>query len=596
MQLRDYQQKCVDACISHIMKNTAPIVAELATGAGKSIIVSEIAKEIHRISKKHILCLAPSAELVTQNREKFLTTGSPASVFSASAGSKCLKHPVVFGTPQTVVNALEKFGDRFAMVIIDEAHGLTKSVKMIIDTFRSKYPKLRVLGLTATPYRMGSGYIYKQDNKNKDIHEDMAKDPYFQKLIFKITANELIKMGFLTPPKIGTIGGEHYETLHLQANQMGKFNSKEVDQAFLGKGRKTAYIVQDIVEKSKDRQSVMIFASTVQHAKEVIESLPVNISALITGETPKKERDTIINNFKSRRIKYLVNVAVLTTGFDAPSVDVIALLRATESAGLLQQIIGRGLRLFENKKDVLLLDYAENIERHSPDGDIFNPTIKAVKDSSSEKIEQKCPSCGYENIFALRPNKEGYEINQDGYFTDLLGAVIETESGQPLPAHFGRRCKGYIQVSNKVVDWVQCSHRWSFKVCENCHEENDIAARRCTSCKGELVDPNEKLIIEFKHLKKDPSRIQIDEVLDYSYRPTVSKSGNECYLVEFLTPYRKFQIWLQKNPKSSKAMGDLTLFKAYHKQIKTVEYIKKPSGFYEVLSYNKKAQECQANI
>ena len=102
----------------------------------------------------------------------------------------------------------------------------------------------------------------------------------------------------------------------------------------------------------------MLFAATVRHAEEVMASLPPDLSAMITGDTPKGERASIIARFKARRIKYLVNVAVLTTGFDAPHVDVIAILRKTESVGLLQQIIGRGLRLHDDKRDCLVLDYA----------------------------------------------------------------------------------------------------------------------------------------------------------------------------------------------------------------------------------------------
>jgi len=576
------------------MQSTLPIVAELATGAGKSIIVAEIARQIHSLSRgKHILCLAPSAELVHQNRSKYLATGNPASLFSASAGGKCLKHPVVFGTPQTVVNALERFGDKFAMVIIDEAHGLTKSVKKIIDTFREKYPKLRVLGLTATPYRLGSGYIYETDTNDKQMDPELAREPYFHKLVYKLTAHELIKMGFLTPPTIGELGGEHYETMHLEPNRMGKFNAKEVDQAFVGHGRKTAYIIADVIEKSRDRKGVMFFAATVEHAHEIMASLPQHLSALVTGETPKKEREKILKKFKAQNIKYLVNVAVLTTGFDAPHVDVIALLRATESAGLLQQIIGRGLRLSEDKKDVLLLDYAQNLERHTPDGDIFNPKITAIKGGSTAPMEQICPTCGHTNIFNMRKNKEGYKINKDGYFTDLAEIAIKTEEGHPLPAHYGRRCTGYVKNSKAVEDWVRCSHRWSMKVCEACGAENDIAARKCTNCKGELIDPNTKLILEFKALKKDPTRIQIDEVIDVSFRNTLSQRGNECIVVDFVTPYRKFRIWLQRNPKNSRAAGDLNMFLNAKDSIKTVEYVKETNGFYRILSYNKEVQQCE---
>ena len=591
MTLRPYQQECVDTCINHILNSNAPIVAELATGAGKSLIVSAIAEKIHEKSKgKHILCLAPSAELVKQNREKYLTTGKPASVYSASAGGKCLKHPVVFGTPQTIVNALDKFGNNFALIIIDEAHGLTKSVKKIIEDFKNKYPKLRVLGLTASPYRMGTGYIYQNDINNKSIPEDEAKDPFFTRLVFQLRANYLIEQGYLTPPKIGGIGGESYDTLHMKPNKMGKFNSKEVDQAFLGKGRKTAYIVQDVVEKSRDRKSVMLFGATVEHAYEIMESLPTESSEIVTGATSKKERESIIKRFTANKIKYLVSVATLTTGFDAPVVDVIALLRATESAGLLQQIIGRGLRLYENKKDVLILDYAENIERHKLENDIFNPEIKVIGSGGSTTMEQPCPHCNHINLFSVRKNDGGYEISEDGYYVDLNNIPITNDDGIAIPAHYGRRCNGYVPV--RGVEFERCSYRWSLKVCPECDAENDIAARKCKECKTELVNPNDKLKIDYEKRKKDPTQIQCDEVLDYSYKKTISMKGNECLKVHFVTPHRNFSIWIPTESKSQEVLKQQRLFKQHYKNIKTVQYVKNTNGFYSVLNYNEEIDKC----
>lgn len=143
--LRPYQQEAHDKAIEHIKQSSSPCVIEAATGAGKSHIIAALAQTIHRISKgKHILVLAPSAELVAQNRAKFLLTGSPASVYSASI-SKCLKNPVVFGTPVTVKNSISKFGKRFACVIIDECHGITPTVKTIIEDIKKQNPLLRVI-------------------------------------------------------------------------------------------------------------------------------------------------------------------------------------------------------------------------------------------------------------------------------------------------------------------------------------------------------------------------------------------------------------------------------------------------------------------
>ena len=348
--------------------------------------------------------IAPSAELVIQNSEKYEATGNKFSIFSASAGSKSLRHPVVFGTPLTVANRIRKFGSQFAMVIIDECHGLTPTIKKIIDAMREQNPNLRVVGMSATPYRMNTGYVFGQWPSGKPVPQHEAVDPYFSACVDQITAKQLIDMGYLTKPIIGRIHAESYHTLDMEVNARGQFDAADVDRAYIGQGRKTSAIIADVVAQARERQGVMIFAATVQHAQECMESLPRGLSAIVTSDTPREERKDIITRFKAREIKYLVNVSVLTTGFDAAHVDVIAMLRATESVGLLQQIIGRGLRLCDGKDDCLVLDYAENIERHCPDGDIFNPSIKTIK-SKEEAIYVRCtcPTCETENEFKARP-------------------------------------------------------------------------------------------------------------------------------------------------------------------------------------------------
>ncbi|MDQ1264567.1 MAG: ATP-dependent helicase, partial [Campylobacterota bacterium] len=374
----------------------------------------------------------------------------------------------------------------------------------------------------------------------------------------------------------------------LQLNNRGMFDAKDIERVFEGQGRKTAEIVKDIVGHSIDRQGVIIFGATIQHAKEIMESLPIENSALITGLTPKKERENILKKFQNKKIKYLVNVAVLTTGFDAVHIDVVALMRATESAGLMQQIIGRGLRLDDGKDDCLVLDYAENIDRHTPDGDLFSPQIKVkTKKEGGETLDVVCPTCNTINEFKCRENKDGYKIDEEGYFTDLLNKRITTEHGE-VPAHYGRRCQALISTPVSPSG-IQCGQRWNAKECEHCNAENDIAARYCTTCKKELVDPNEKLKIAFKALKKDPYQKQIDEVLDMAVVDTLSQAGNPCLRVKFVTPYRSFEIWLQKEAKNERAYRDYQMF-INMPSISSVTYNKEQSGFYRVLNYNEAVQ------
>lgn len=531
--LRPYQEEGFSALKNHISNSFESCVLEAATGAGKSLIIAKLSEWLWNVSNKRVLCLAPSKELVEQNFKKFIATGNPASMFSASTGHKSLRHPVVFGTPQTVANSLERFGG-FAAIIIDEAHGITPTIKKIIEDLKEKNPKLRVIGLTATPYRTVGGYIYQIDENEKPT----GHNAYFCKLVFRITAQELIDMGYLTPPVVGATE-DHYKTAALELNNMGRFKADQVEKAFEGHGRKTAAIVENIVTLAAARKGVIIFAATVHHAEEVLASLPQHNSAIVTGNTPKKERETILSRFKAKRLKYVVNVAVLTTGFDAPHVDLIAILRATESPGLLQQIIGRGLRLDEGKEDCLVLDYAENIDRHCPDGEVFNPDVEPPrKPGEVEPLEATCPECSTQQTFNRRKNPEQFDHNEHGYFVDLAGQATE------MPAHYGRRCTALIKVGFR---YERCQYRWTLKECPECAHENDIAARRCESCKAEIVDPNEKLRIEYKKIKRSPDIISTDKVLSWSCQKWISGQGNISIKVDYVTEYRTFSAWFSPN-------------------------------------------------
>lgn len=593
--LRPYQQAAHDAAINWIKRSIEPAIIEAETGSGKSHIIAAIAKSFYELSGKHVLCTAPSAELVQQNTDKFLLTGEKASIFSASIG-KSLRYPVVFGTPISIKNSINKFSDKFGLICIDEAHGITPTIKSIIDTMRDRNPMLRVLGLSATPYRLGSGLIYAIDENDKPSAIEECRDPYFKKKLFTIGGRELIEQGYLTQPIIGAIHGDHYDTLNMRLNSMGKFNANDIDRAYHGQGRKTSRIIADIVDQAINRNGVMIFAATVKHAYECLESLPQELSAIVTGETPKHERANILARFKRRELKYLVNVSVLTTGFDAPHVDLIALLRATESIGLMKQIIGRGLRICDGKQDCLILDYAENIDRHCPDHDIFNPEIKAYNASTGgEQIKAICELCKTENTFTARKNEDNLKWDEYGYYVDLDGNRIQSEYGA-MPAHYGRRCLGlHLQRNGK---YEQCDYRWSFKECPKCHAENDIAARYCTECKAEIIDPNKKLIADFRARKRDPYQIQCDKVLSWSQLKTLSQSGNEVLKVEYTTEYRSFTVWYQIKS------GNAFFIKQYEKFLiatqggdimpESITYKKNAkTGFFEVLAYNQEIDKLE---
>jgi len=584
MKLRPYQQAAHDAAIAWIKKSTESCVIEAETGAGKSLMIAAIAKTFYEISGKHVLCTAPNVDLVRQNTEKYLATGNKASIFSASIG-KSLRYPVVFGTPITIHNQIDKFGSKFGLICIDECHGITPTIQKIIEEIRVKNPNLRVIGLSATPFRLGSGLIYAIDEHGKPSPETQCVDPYFAKKVFTIGGRELIDQGYLTKPIIGAIHGDHYDTINMRINSMGKFYQEDIDRAYEGQNRKTASIISDIIAQAKNRSGVMIFAATVKHAMECMESLPPELSRMIGGDinTKKEQRKKLVNDFKQQKYKYLVSVGTMTTGVDFTHVDLIALMRATESIGLLKQCIGRGLRLHEGKTDCLVLDYAENIERHcGEDGDIFNPKISAKKASGGgEGLNVICPDCGTENEFTARPNPDGFMMDKYGYFLDLMGERIDTPYG-PMPSHMGRRCFGMQLVMGKLE---RCLYRWSPKKCPHCFADNDIAARYCSECKGEIVDPNDKLIADYKAMKRDPYQTQCDKVLAWYQARTKSKRDEDMLVIDWVTEYRKFPAFYLVRRKEYDALmiategGDL--------MPKSITYRKdKTSGFFRVLAYN----------
>lgn len=489
--LRPYQQECVDETMAFIRKTTKSCVLKLPTAAGKSLIIAELAKQITQLSRKKVLVTAPSKELIEQNAAKYKSFGLSCSIFSASLNKKSIFHDVVFGSPQTIVNEVkksDKFDSKFSAVIIDEGHGITPSLKKIIETMHEHNPNLRVIALSATPYRTFTGYIYKTHCRMGEMEK--TKDPYFDHCVYDLNEWDMIEDGYITKPVFGA-NNLSYDTSGLVLKASGKFDQTTVDKAFLGKGRLTADIVADVIGKSVNRNAVMFFASSIAHALEIMESLPKDNSQLITGGTDKKERERIIKAYQQGEFKYLVNVAVLTTGFDAPIVDTIAILRRTESPGLFLQIIGRGIRLNENKNECLVLDYAENVGNVVSSHDPFEPIIQVKGGTPGERYEFSCPSCGWINQFALNKDFEGANYNEHGYLlSEITGQPLQDEHGKFTTVHMGQKCQAVDHFGNS-----SCNHYWDGKECQECGHMNSKSARYCKSCNAELIDPNKKLVI-----------------------------------------------------------------------------------------------------
>jgi DNA repair protein RadD len=483
-QLRDYQQEAVSAVLKHFRKTNESAVIVLPTGSGKSLVIAELA----RLAKRKILVLTHVKELVEQNHQKYESYGVTAGIYSAGLKLKETQHQVTFASIQSAARNLDDFSEPYSLIIIDECHRVnlastelakdkakgepkeqtqekasklsnTNQYQQIIEKLMQVNPDVKLLGLTATPYRLGMGWIYKKHYRGFMRSEE--KRP-FEHCIYELPLRYLIKRQYLTEPNLVDATIEHYDFSSLRANASGEYSPVDINHLLNKNPRVTQGIIEQVIELGYKRQGIMIFAATVEHAKEVFSYLPAQLSALITGATDNTERDKLIKAFKRKEIKYLVNVSVLTTGFDAPHVDMIAILRPTQSVSLYQQIIGRGLRLSDNKKDCLVIDYTGN------EFDLYHPEVGEKKpNSKSQPVQVICPSCEFPNLFWGICDDDGY-----------------------LVEHYGRRCQGLIEEQGSDN---QCDYRFVFKECPHCGGENDIAARNCLQCHEVLVDPDDML-------------------------------------------------------------------------------------------------------
>jgi DNA repair protein RadD len=490
-KLRDYQQQAVNSVIRFFQKKREPAVVVLPTGAGKSLVIAELA----RIAKGRVLVLAHVKELVEQNYEKYRSLGLDAGIYSASLGKKDWDHKTIFGNVQSVARVGDDFFNDFSLLVIDECHRVAEEgstqYQEVIKKLQDRNPSLVILGLTATPYRMGLGWIYEY-SQNGEIKSEKKK--FFKQCVFELPLAYMIQNKYLTTPVKVDIPVTSYDFSELM-DKGGEFTAAEIEEVLKSQKRLTPLIIKNIIDITEryDRKGVMIFSGSIKHAEEIMTYLPPEEARIVLGDTEMSERNAIIQEFKQKKFKYLVNVSVLTTGFDAPHVDVIAILRPTQSNSLYQQIVGRGLRLSEDKKDCYVLDYT------GMGHDIFSPEIGDKRPrKDTVPVTVPCPVCSFENNFW-------------GYADDD-GNLIE---------HFGRKCKGATQ-DPSTLEIKPCGFRFRFKLCHACGAENDLTARECEKCNAVLVDADTKL--KQARLSKNahvltPDRITFEERHDKNSNP-----------------------------------------------------------------------------
>ena len=421
--LRDYQQRAIDDLYAWLGDNNGHPCLVLPTGSGKSHIVAALCENaVQSWPDTRILMLTHQKELIEQNYEKLRLhwPNAPVGIYSASVGRKEMGNPITFAGIQSVRKRAQEIG-HIDLVIVDECHLINHrqagSYRQLLSDLADINPSLRCVGLTATPWRLGHGKI-------------TDGEAIFDDLIEPVTIEELVERGFLSPlrSKVTEIkydldgikkrGGEYIEHELMQ-----RLDTEEYNIA----------VAQEIIAIGKGRKSWLLFCTGVKHSEHMAEILRAYgiTTQCVTGETPKADREYYLEEFKAGRIQCLTNANVLTTGFDAPGIDLIGMLRPTMSPSLYVQMAGRGMRIADGKEECLVLDFAGNVAQHGPLTDIVPPRkagegkgeapIK-VCDNCHEIVSintKECPACGM--LFPVEKVDLDLTLRDD----DIMGNAIE---------------------------------------------------------------------------------------------------------------------------------------------------------------------------
>lgn len=401
--LRDYQQRAIDQLYDWFRSNESghPCLV-LPTGAGKSHIVAALCKDaLQSWPETTVLMLTHVKELIEQNAEKMRQhwPNAPMGIYSASIGKRQLGEPITFAGIQSVAKKSAQLG-HIDLCVIDECHLVSHKdeggYRKLINELLIINPAMRVVGLTATPYRLSHGLI-------------TDKPALFDDLIEPVSIEELIHKGYLsklkskiTKSRLSTDG------VHKRG---GEFIESEL-QAAVDNDQDNYRIIDEVISLAESRRSWLFFCAGVKHAEHIKQCLiERGISAeCVTGETSKGDRQRILDEFKAGKIKALTNANVLTTGFDAPNIDLIAMLRPTCSAGLYVQMAGRGLRLKEHTDHCLVLDFAGVVETHGPITNVRTPD-KTGGEGNGEAPVKPCPECAeLVHISAMKCPECGYDF------------------------------------------------------------------------------------------------------------------------------------------------------------------------------------------
>jgi len=399
LQPRYYQVEATYSVFNYFQEKKGNPIIAMPTGTGKSVVIAMILQMIlYYWPGQRIMVLTHVKELIAQNHKKLITMWpqAPAGIYSAGLGRKDLHGSITFGGIGSVAKKAVQFG-HIDLVFIDEAHLVSPNeatlYRKFLNDLKSINPNLKVVGLTATPWRLGTGRIT-DDGIFTDICYDLTGLEAF---------NRLIAEGFLSPliPRQTRMMLD-VNGVHMRNND---FIPSEL-QAAVDKMEITKAAIDEVLEVAADRKSWLIFASGVEHAEHIADLLnDMGIPTVaIHSKMGDKARDQAILEFTAGKYRAAVNNNVLTTGFDHPAIDCIIVLRPTASTVLWVQMLGRGTRPFTcqhyKKENCLILDFAGNTRRLGP---INDPVIPRKKGAGGGEAPVKlCGSCATYNHASVR--------------------------------------------------------------------------------------------------------------------------------------------------------------------------------------------------
>jgi DNA repair protein RadD len=418
-KLRDYQTEAVYSIFRYFDKYKSasgdPVVV-LPTGTGKSLVIAEFFRLLLEwYPGQKAMLLTHVKELIAQNHEKMMNLWpeAPAGIYSSGLKKKNTNHQIIFAGIQSVAKKAQLFG-KVDIVMVDECHMISPkeatSYNLFFKELKKVNPYLKVIGLTATPYRLGFGPITRMEG---DLEEGI--DAMFDHIVFDGSSvaffNWFISEGYLLPvvPK--------RTSFQLDVNGVkkrgGEFVAAELQTA-VNKREANEAALNEALEVGADRKSWLVFCAGVEHAIDVANMLNEKgiSAAAVHSKTTDAERDRIIADFKAGRIRAVTNNNVLTTGFDYPGIDMIIMLRPTQSTVLWVQMLGRGTRpdyapgydisvreqrleaiQASTKHDCLVLDFSGNSRRLGPINDPAVPRRPGRK-GSGPGIYKECEVCG----------------------------------------------------------------------------------------------------------------------------------------------------------------------------------------------------------